>query len=228
MARAETGRTTPLTREEIVDRALSLVDAEGLEALTMRRLAGELGVSSMAVYHHFETKDEVLQATVDRVWDEVTSEFRLLTAPADVLELLMHVARTTRQVFLGHYEIVPLAFGMPRARDRMIDSMTVMAAGLEVAGFPDIGLALYTLQMYTLGSISLTAHRLHDLRDRGTTEAELAAYFRANLGDNIADDDVRLLALPAVLPSAQDDFFDEGLKVVVAALLPRRPLRRHF
>lgn len=54
-----------LTRAAVADRALSLGDVEGLEAVTVRRLAHELGVSPMALYWHFKNKDELLLGVVD-------------------------------------------------------------------------------------------------------------------------------------------------------------------
>jgi AcrR family transcriptional regulator len=49
-----------LTREAVAERALRLGDAEGLDAVTVRRLAQELGVTPMALYWHFKNKDELL------------------------------------------------------------------------------------------------------------------------------------------------------------------------
>ncbi len=62
------GRLSPAV---IVDRALALADAEGAEAVGMRRLARELGVTPMALYWHFRTKDVLLDAVADRVFAEV-------------------------------------------------------------------------------------------------------------------------------------------------------------
>ena len=55
----------------MVDRALALADAHGLEALTIRRLAQDLGVTPMALYWHFRSKEELLAALGDRVWTEI-------------------------------------------------------------------------------------------------------------------------------------------------------------
>jgi TetR/AcrR family tetracycline transcriptional repressor len=67
-------KTTPsakLTKEAVVDRALELADANGLDALTIRKLATELGVTPMALYWHFHSKEELLGGLVDRVWSEI-------------------------------------------------------------------------------------------------------------------------------------------------------------
>ena len=55
----------PLTREAVLRRALEVVDREGLDALTMRRLGVELGVEAMAFYHHFGSKQGLLEGIDD-------------------------------------------------------------------------------------------------------------------------------------------------------------------
>ena len=61
------GRPPTIDREAVLDTAIRLLDAEGVEALTMRRLASELGVSAMAPYRHVGSKDELLMVLVDRL-----------------------------------------------------------------------------------------------------------------------------------------------------------------
>lgn len=60
-----------MSRETVADGAIALADAEGLDALTIRRLAQELGVTPMALYWHFKNKDELLAGVVDRLWEQV-------------------------------------------------------------------------------------------------------------------------------------------------------------
>lgn len=57
-------RPTPLTRDEIFSAALAIIDAEGIDALSMRRLARDLGVEAMSLYHHVANKDAVLDGVV--------------------------------------------------------------------------------------------------------------------------------------------------------------------
>jgi AcrR family transcriptional regulator len=68
-------RRSPLSRQSIVAGAIALIEREGPEALSMRRLGRRLGVEAMALYHHFASRDELLGAIVDQ-----------LLAPLDVLE----------------------------------------------------------------------------------------------------------------------------------------------
>ena len=65
------GERARLTKAVVVDRALSLADRVGPEALTIRKLATELGVTPMALYWHFRSKDELLLGVADRIWSEV-------------------------------------------------------------------------------------------------------------------------------------------------------------
>ncbi|HYX80001.1 MAG TPA: TetR family transcriptional regulator, partial [Actinomycetota bacterium] len=80
MARAEARATEgpakaerlPLSRTRIVGAALEVMDAEGLEAVTMRRIGRELGVEAMSLYNHVRDKDDLLEGVIE----EVLSEFR--------------------------------------------------------------------------------------------------------------------------------------------------------
>ena len=68
--RPKTG-DAPLTRERILTVALDLVDRSGMDSLSMRRLATELGVDPMAIYHHLPGKQVILTELVQRVFDEL-------------------------------------------------------------------------------------------------------------------------------------------------------------
>ena len=72
-SRADADRTR-LTKSAVVAQALQLADTVGLEALTIRKLATELGVTPMALYWHFRSKDELLTGLVERVWTEIDLE----------------------------------------------------------------------------------------------------------------------------------------------------------
>lgn len=72
-----------------MDGALALVDEEGLEGLTIRRLAQRLGVTPMALYWHFKNKDELQQALVDRMWSLVDAKVDPAVPWIDRLRALM-------------------------------------------------------------------------------------------------------------------------------------------
>jgi len=73
-AKAAEVERTRLSRAAVVDRALQLADAEGIDALTIRRLATELGVTPMALYWHFRNKEELIAGLADRIWGEIRSD----------------------------------------------------------------------------------------------------------------------------------------------------------
>ena len=60
-----------LTKSAVVGRALELADRDGADALTIRRLATELGVTPMALYWHFRSKEELLAGLCEQIWDEI-------------------------------------------------------------------------------------------------------------------------------------------------------------
>ncbi len=62
---------TPLSRERVLETAIALADAHGLEAFSMRKLADELGVAAMSLYHHVPNKDQWLDAMIDLVFSEI-------------------------------------------------------------------------------------------------------------------------------------------------------------
>jgi AcrR family transcriptional regulator len=68
---SDDGERARLTKAAVVDRALTLADKTGLDALTMRKLATELGVTPMALYWHFRSKDDLFQGLGERLWSEI-------------------------------------------------------------------------------------------------------------------------------------------------------------
>ena len=68
---AGVGQRTPLSRDRVVEAALELVDAEGPDALTMRALGRALGVEAMSIYEYTSGKDELVQAVMERLLEEL-------------------------------------------------------------------------------------------------------------------------------------------------------------
>jgi TetR/AcrR family transcriptional regulator, tetracycline repressor protein len=67
----EDGGRVRLSKRAVVDRALKLADADGLDALTIRKLAQDLGVTPMALYWHFRSKEDLLEGMAEQVWSEI-------------------------------------------------------------------------------------------------------------------------------------------------------------
>jgi AcrR family transcriptional regulator len=91
-------RRPRLSKTAVVARAMALADAEGLDALTIRRLAQELRVTPMALYWHFRNKEELLAGLGEQLWSEIDTEVDPNAPwPAQLralLESLIHVLRT--------------------------------------------------------------------------------------------------------------------------------------
>jgi len=66
-------KRTPLSRERVVHAAIALADERGAEALTMRKLAGELGVEAMSLYNHVANKTDLLDGMIDVVFGEIVA-----------------------------------------------------------------------------------------------------------------------------------------------------------
>lgn len=99
-------REGPLSRAELFDRALAIADAEGLEALSMRRLAREAGVEAASLYHHLPNKSALLDGMVARM----RSEMRLPDPlPEDWRELLRAIFLEYRRVLAAHPNLMSLA-----------------------------------------------------------------------------------------------------------------------
>ena len=92
-------RRTPLDRRRIAAEALRIIDAEGLERLSMRRLGAELGVEGMAIYHHFHNKAELLDGVLELLLEEleIPSE-----SEGTALERLRRLFEGTRAVAIRH------------------------------------------------------------------------------------------------------------------------------
>ncbi|WP_329570240.1 TetR/AcrR family transcriptional regulator [Kitasatospora sp. NBC_01266] len=127
-------RTPLLSRERIVGAALALVDAEGLEALSTRRLATELSVSGPSLYNHFATKDELLDAVVDSVMGEV--DLAMFAAGLDWRTALRDWARSYRAALAAHPHIVPVLAQGPGRRPNALRLADAVYGCLVEAGWP--------------------------------------------------------------------------------------------
>src|SRR4051795_2319292 len=85
-----------LSRDVVADLALAIADAEGIEAVTIRRLATELGVTPMALYWHFKTKDDLLDGLADRMLDALELPERTGNWVADIRAALVALVTAMR------------------------------------------------------------------------------------------------------------------------------------
>jgi AcrR family transcriptional regulator len=107
------------------------VDAEGLDALSTRRLAAELGVRGPSLYNHFATKDEILDAVADAVVREVS-----VPPFDDWPAALLAWARSYRAALRAHPNIVPYLAQGPGRRPAQLAMADAVYGGLVDAGWP--------------------------------------------------------------------------------------------
>ena len=100
-ARPEPGTRRPRhSREQIAAAALAVADAEGIDAVSMRRVAAELGAGTMTLYHYVDTKDDLLALMDDAIMGELLIPTEEL--PVDWRPALAAIARRTREVWRRH------------------------------------------------------------------------------------------------------------------------------
>ncbi|MCF2530294.1 TetR family transcriptional regulator [Yinghuangia soli] len=103
----ESGRGR-LSREIVLTTALALVDREGLDALSMRKLAGELGVEPMALYHYAENKDALLDGLVELMFDETHQALDAGPEETGVRAEMHRIALAFYRAANTHPQVLPL------------------------------------------------------------------------------------------------------------------------
>jgi AcrR family transcriptional regulator len=108
MATQTDPRRAPLTRERVLAAAIDLADRDGIASLSMRKLAQELGVEAMSLYHHVANKDAILDGLIDLVFGEID----LPMGEADWKAAMRRRAISAREVLRRH----PWATGLMESR----------------------------------------------------------------------------------------------------------------
>ena len=98
MGHVATETRTTLTKERVIQAAVTLADREGLESLTMRRLADELGAGAMSLYHYVPNKEQLVAEMIDVVFGEIEPP----SADLDWQTALRRRARSTRAALNRH------------------------------------------------------------------------------------------------------------------------------
>ena len=134
----------PLSRERVVEAAVEFIDANGLPGLTMRRLGEQLGVEAMALYRYVPSKEELLDAVVESLVEQVRADDVVLDAPRDGWQdFLQRLAHGVRRTALTHPKAFPLVASRPpeapwlRPPLRSLDWVETFLAGLVEEGFTD-------------------------------------------------------------------------------------------
>ena len=188
----------PLSRERIATAALKLIDENGLEELSTRRLGAALGCEAMAIYNHFASKDAVLDAVVDSLFPEI-----IIPASGHGWEArVLGFASSYRALAHKHPKAFPL-LATRRVRARARDVIERIRAALLEEGFaPKAAAEIFrVVANYCNGSIL----------------DELSGAFPAACPE---DHPSIAKVQEHLAPEHYDAMFDKGLRLLLAGFSP--------
>jgi AcrR family transcriptional regulator len=204
-----------LTREAIVRAGLELADAEGIEAVSIRRVAAALGARPMSLYSQIERKDDL----IDLMFDEIVAEALIDgEVPSDWKAALRLIAHRTRAALLAHPWVVD-AIGrrsVPGPNTlRHIEQSVEAVASLDVEPV-HARAALVAVDMYTLGHVTAELGEREARRRKGATPAEWRRLRKAYLDEAVESGAFPNIARfgSAAVPALddQDELFETGLE----------------
>jgi AcrR family transcriptional regulator len=163
-----------ISKRKALEAALDIIDTEGIDALSIRRLAERLKVNGASLYHHFENKDEIVVGAAKLALEDVRTP---LTYDEPWRIWIMRNNRTLRQAFRDHPHIVPVML----RRDPLqigASQLDATAARLEAEGVP-VGAIAPMLEALELYAVSSALHegrsQEHDIRGTADEDAEETA-----------------------------------------------------
>ena len=146
---AANSKASRLSPDRVLAAAIELADGEGIAALTMRRLAEELGSSAMSAYYHVANKDDLLGRMVDRVVEEMD----LADDAVDWKAALKRTATSANEVLKRHPWATALLLSGPTVSPARLRYMDAMLGCLRRAGFSpeQTDLAYHALDSHIMG-----------------------------------------------------------------------------
>lgn len=214
----QAGSDTGLSKQRVVDEAIRLADREGVDGLSMRRLAGALGAGAMSLYHYVASKEELLDAMIDVVFEEI----ELPSVETDWQAAMRQRAESARRVLVRH----PWAIGLMESRTSPgpanLRHHEAVTACLRKAGFSVIMAthANWLLDSYVYGFALQKSSLPFDTADELADMAE-AVYLPQLPPDEFPYLNESAAALVAAGYDPAEEF-SFGLDLVLTALEPLR------
>lgn len=173
--RPRAGREQPaLSREQIVAEALRLLDSDGIDALSMRKLGTRLGAGATSLYRHVANKDELIELAIDEIYGEI--EIPGSTDPATWRADAVRCAQSLRGTMLRHPWIASVLgeMGMSFLGPNAIRLAESLLALFTRAGLPttEADQSSSTLVAYVIGMATSEAAYLNVLARSGQTEQQ--------------------------------------------------------
>jgi AcrR family transcriptional regulator len=211
------GEKPKLSRELVLSTALALVDAEGLDALTMRRLGQELGRDPMSLYRYASNRAALLDGVTELVLQELT----IFPDRPDWQAQLRQIAHDLRLLALRHPNVVPLLVTRPLSTPlglRPLGTLRPLEQILSLlidAGFEPTD----ALHVYRAYYGFLYGHILNELQEYIVDPDENEALLRLGLHRLPAKEFPRLRALGPVLADYDGAAeLDQGISILLAGL----------
>jgi AcrR family transcriptional regulator len=210
----------PLTRERIVAAAIAILDRDGLDAVSTRRVAEDLGTGSASLYAHVASRDELLELMVDKIAAEIEVP---APDPARWADQLRAFARHAQQVWTAHSDIARASLAtIPTGPNRLRIVEGVLAI-LRAAGFSDqvASWAVDRLLIYIDADVyegSLYAARIRQGLDVEEYVTSVRDYYRKLPADRFPG----IVSLADTITADGDQRFEFGLDLLLAGLASLR------
>nr|WP_042183919.1 TetR/AcrR family transcriptional regulator [Kibdelosporangium sp. MJ126-NF4]CEL15958.1 Transcriptional regulator, TetR family [Kibdelosporangium sp. MJ126-NF4]CTQ93882.1 Transcriptional regulator, TetR family [Kibdelosporangium sp. MJ126-NF4] len=137
----------PLSRERIVQAAIHLADADGLDAVSLRKVAAALDVGPMRLYGYIATKEELLDLMVDAAYAEIRP------TGDSWREVLRSLAETTRQAAHQHEWLADLLGGRPQLGPNTLASSEAVLAAMVGVDLDTVVPAVAAVNAYVIGAV---------------------------------------------------------------------------
>lgn len=201
----------PLSRERIVRAAIQLADADGLDAVSLRKVAGVLGVGPMRLYGYIATKEELLDLMVDAVYAEIRP------AGDGWREVLRSLAETIRHAAHRHEWFADLLGGRPQLGPNALAGGESVAAGMDGVDLDTVVPAIAAVNAYVMGAVRREITERRAERASGMDERQWQATFGPYLRRTFATG--RFPALATIVHDGPHLDADETFRVGLDFLL---------
>lgn len=221
-------RETHLSATEIATEALRQFDLGATEP-SIRSLADALDVAPAAISHRYASRAAIVQAAVERVWWEATSELlEHIPVPfeADPTEVLVTTGLTSRRAWLVHYRLAPYMAASPEVNEFTRDALGLMSGVFERLGLEgrEAAAAFHVYAAFMIGAVLFAASRRAANERLAAAPGEVSfriehgegAKLRSSEGTREAIDET--MSLAALDPAADERLFVRGLHTLVASL----------
>jgi len=213
--RTESKQRVKLTRDRVIESALELMDDEGLDAVTMRRVGRELGVEAMSLYNHVEDKEDLL----DGICEHVMTGFRFPDPTDDWAENVRRGARAWRDLLKQHPNVMQL-FAERHGAVRSAGSLLPMEYALRLLrggglSTRDAVLAFQAFGGYIEGSVMMSPSKMPGHHHETALDEAFSHADSVQTLPNLAE------ALPYFQDCDEDEQFEFGLDLLVEGLRAR-------